>query len=167
DIVMLAERFLALASADYGRPPARLDAAARAKLLAHQWPGNVRELSNVMERVALLSDAPIITADMLALDPGPAPSTAPPAALSALDLLRTPLMPTLEHTGWTISATARTLRIPRNTVLARMAKCGLHADPSVPFRRHVSRRLATRPTGWPAPVSTKAEDEPRHETFLL
>ncbi len=80
---MVAERFFALASADYGRPPARLDAAARAKLLAHHWPGNVRELGNVMERVALLSDAPIITADVLALDPGPAPSTAPPAALSA------------------------------------------------------------------------------------
>src|SRR5262249_11537150 len=74
DIILLAERFLTLASADYGRPPARLDAAARAKLLAHHWPGNVRELGNVMERVALLSDAPIITADALALDPGLAPA---------------------------------------------------------------------------------------------
>src|SRR5499425_1512813 len=167
DILVLAERFLALASADYGRPPARLDAGGRAKLLAHHWPGNVRELGNVMERVALLSDAPIITADVLALDPGPAPSTEPPAALSALDVVRNHLMSTLEHTGWNISATARVLRISRNTVLARMAKCGLHADPSVPFRRHVSRRLATRPTRWPNPVATKAEDEPRHETFLL
>src|SRR5262249_35056848 len=137
------------------------------KLLAHHWPGNVRELGNVMERVALLSDAPIITADVLALDPGPAPSTAPPAALSALDVLRNHLMSTLEHTGWNISATARFLRISRNTVLARMAKCGLHAHPSAPSRRQSPRRLAPRPTRWPTAVSTKAEGEPRHETFLL
>jgi len=167
DIITLAERFLALASADYGRPPARLDAAARARLLAYHWPGNVRELGNVMERVAVLSEAPIITADLLDLDPGPAPSTAPPTATSALDVMRNHLMSTLEHTGWNISATARFLGISRNTVLARMAKYGLHADPSVPFRRHVARRLATRPTRWPTPGSGTAEGERRHETFLL
>jgi len=167
DVVMLAERFLALASADYGRPPARLDEAARARLLAYQWPGNVRELGNIIERVALLSEAPIITANLLDLEPGPAPSAAPLAALSAVDVVRNHLMSALEHTGWNISATARLLRISRNTVLARMAKCGLHADPSVPFRRHVVRRLATRSTRWPMPAAAKTEGERRHETFLL
>src|SRR5215831_15573260 len=167
DIVMLAERFLALASADYGRPPARLDEAARARLLAYPWPGNVRELGNIMERVALLSEAPIITADLLDLEPGPALSAPPAAALSAMDVVRNHLMSALEHTGWNISATARLLRISRNTVLARMAKYGLHADPSVPFRRHVARRLATRPTRWPPPAAAKADGEGRHETFLL
>src|SRR5262249_49283518 len=58
-------------------------------------------------------------------------------------------------------------RLSPHTVLGRRANRGLHADPSVPFRRHVSRRLATRPTRWPTAVSTKAEGEPRHETFLL
>src|SRR5262249_58115145 len=86
------------------------------------------------------------------LGPGPALSTPPPAALSAMDVVRNHLMSALEHTGWNISATARLLRISRNTVLARMAKCGLHADPSVPFRRHVARRPATRPTRWPTPT---------------
>ncbi|HMB34726.1 MAG TPA: sigma 54-interacting transcriptional regulator [Methylomirabilota bacterium] len=167
DIVMLAERFLALASADYGRPPARLDEAARARLLAYQWPGNVRELGNIMERVALLSEAPIITADLLDLEPGPALPTSPPTALSAMDVVRNHLMSALEHTGWNISATARLLRISRNTVLARMAKCGLHADPGAPFRRHVARRLATRPTRWPTPAAAKVDGEGRHETFLL
>src|SRR5262249_47406190 len=97
DVVMLAERFLALASADYGRPPARLDEAARARLLAYQWPGNVRELGNIIEPVALLSEAPIITANLLDLEPGPALPTSPPTALSAIHLVRNHLTATLEH----------------------------------------------------------------------
>jgi transcriptional regulator with AAA-type ATPase domain/tetratricopeptide (TPR) repeat protein len=167
DIVMLAERFLARACADYGRPVAQLDAAARAVLLAYEWPGNVRELNNVVERVALLSEAPIITEALLGLRPSPAQATPPMARPSTLDMMRNHLVSTLEHTGWNISATARLLRISRNTVLARMTKYGLHADPSVPFRRHVSRKLTARPTGWPAPGPQEAQAGRRHEAFLL
>jgi transcriptional regulator with AAA-type ATPase domain/tetratricopeptide (TPR) repeat protein/DNA polymerase III delta prime subunit len=165
DIVMLAERFLARACTDYGRPSARLDAAARAMLLAYPWPGNVRELNNVVERVALLSEAAVITEALLGLRAGP-PQPAPPApAPSPLDVMRNHLVSTLEHTGWNISATARLLHISRNTVLARMTKYGLYADPSVPFRRHVSRKLTPRPTRWPALPDVGAGR--RHEAFLL
>ena len=52
---------------DYGLPPRALDASARATLAGYHWPGNVRELSNVLERVALLSEAPLIGADLLNL----------------------------------------------------------------------------------------------------
>ena len=62
DVVLLAERFLARACADYGLPTKRLAPDARHALLAHAWPGNVRELMNVMERVALLSSATTVTA---------------------------------------------------------------------------------------------------------
>ncbi len=165
DIVMLAERFLARACTDYGRPAAQLDAAARAMLLAYPWPGNVRELNNVVERVALLSEAPVITEALLGLRADPPPS-APPAP-STQDVMRNHLVSTLEHTGWNISATARLLHISRNTVLARMTRYGLHADPSVPFRRHVSRKLTPRPTRWPAPALPHADAGRRHEAFLL
>jgi len=167
DIVMLAERFLARACADYGRPVAQLDAAARAALLAYEWPGNVRELNNVVERVALLSEAPVITEALLGLRVSPAHPSPPVAAPSILDVMRNHLMSTLEHTGWNISATARLLHISRNTVLARMTRYGLHADPSVPFRRHVSRKLSPRPTRWPAAAPPEAEAGRRHEAFLL
>jgi DNA-binding NtrC family response regulator len=49
DIVPLAELFLAHAAASHGRPGIRIDASARALLLAHPWPGNVRELKHAME----------------------------------------------------------------------------------------------------------------------
>jgi transcriptional regulator with GAF, ATPase, and Fis domain len=76
DIVLLAERFLARACADYGLSPKTFARDARAALGAYPWPGNVRELGNVVERVALLNDEPVVTAAMLAL-PAPHPDPLP------------------------------------------------------------------------------------------
>ncbi len=67
DIVLLAEHYLARACADYELPPKRLLEDARRALTAYGWPGNVRELANVMERVALLSEAAEVTAETLGL----------------------------------------------------------------------------------------------------
>ncbi len=77
DIVLLAEHFLARACADYGLPAKTLAPDARAALLAYRWPGNVRELANTMERVALLADAPVVTADVLGLSARRPSSSAP------------------------------------------------------------------------------------------
>src|SRR5262245_22941579 len=60
DVVLLAERFLTQACADYGLGDKRLGADARRLLREYQWPGNVRELENVMERVALLGEETIV-----------------------------------------------------------------------------------------------------------
>src|SRR5512134_3029676 len=49
DIPLLAEHFMALMAAEYGRRPKRLAPEASARLQHYQWPGNVRELRNVME----------------------------------------------------------------------------------------------------------------------
>src|SRR5690349_23673353 len=65
DVLLLAERFLARACADYGLSPKRLDASAQAGLLAYPWPGNIRELGNVIERAALFTEAAVITGVML------------------------------------------------------------------------------------------------------
>src|SRR5262249_1139160 len=67
DVLLLAESFLARACADYGLSPRRLSEASRAALAAHDWPGNVRELANVIERVALASQGPVIEPDALEL----------------------------------------------------------------------------------------------------
>src|SRR5262245_55667659 len=55
DVVRLAEHFLAEHAAAHRVQAKRLDAEARAWLLAYPWPGNVRELSHLMERVTLLA----------------------------------------------------------------------------------------------------------------
>jgi Nif-specific regulatory protein len=43
-----------------------LSAAALARLEQHPWPGNIRELGNVIERLVLLSDSAMVSAEELA-----------------------------------------------------------------------------------------------------
>ena len=143
DILVLAAAFLERACREYGLPPKTLDADARARLRAYAWPGNVRELANVMERVALLTDAAVVSARMLELGPGRAGGGAPATGVSALltsdEVAREQLVAALEETGWNISVTARRLGITRNTVRARIARFDLrspglppHPDPPEP-----------------------------------
>src|SRR2546425_11885730 len=77
DILTLAGPFLAQACADYELAPKTLTEDARETLLAYRWPGNVRELANLMERVALLIDAPLVTGDRLDLAVPPGRSAPP------------------------------------------------------------------------------------------
>src|SRR5213594_4851916 len=77
DILTLAEHFLAHTCTEYGLAPKTLAEDARAALVAYRWPGNVREVANVMERAALLIDAPFLTADKLEL-------AAPPSRRASL-----------------------------------------------------------------------------------
>src|SRR5262245_55192832 len=126
DAIALAEGFLARACADYDLPRKTLDEGARRALLAHPWPGNVRELSNVIERVALLSDASVVTAEMLGLveSPAAAPARSAPAAPVALDeamgsVEQQHLREALERTAWNISRAAVELGVSRNTLRYR------------------------------------------------
>ena len=129
DVVFLARHFLTRACADYGLAPKTLTADALEAMRAYAWPGNVRELSNVIERTALLTDAPALTAAHLAL---PAhtrseAATGPDAAgsfmgKSARDADREHLLQVLTETGWNISRTAARLAIVRNTVQARIRR---------------------------------------------
>jgi len=64
DVVLLARRFLAEATARSGRP-LRLSAAAEAAIRSAKWPGNVRQLQNEMQRLAALSEGPEVKASEL------------------------------------------------------------------------------------------------------
>src|SRR3989441_1584079 len=77
DILTLAEHFLKRTCIEYGLAPKTLTNDARAALIAYRWPGNVREVANVMERVALLTDAPVLTADRLELAAPPGRPASP------------------------------------------------------------------------------------------
>jgi DNA-binding NtrC family response regulator/tetratricopeptide (TPR) repeat protein len=161
DIITLARTFLERACREYGVPPKSLGADAQACLLAHAWPGNVRELTNVMERVAVLTEAATVSAAMLGL--GTAPGTPPPAAEADG---REQLHAVLEETGWNISLTARRLGITRNTVKARIARHDLRpgqaptpaARLEMPPRPAASAQAtpADRPPGFAAETATPA-----------
>ncbi len=169
DILFLAEHFLARVCADYHLPPKEFDAIARSALLAYRWPGNIRELANVIERVALLSEGSLVTADVLGL-----PET-PRAELTDIALEETTvplddvvgsverehLLQALRQTNWNISRAAALLGISRNTLRYRIEKHALRPGVSPPPRRRVERSPVARPTapaavppevGPPAPV---------------
>ncbi|HVG84869.1 MAG TPA: sigma-54 dependent transcriptional regulator [Vicinamibacterales bacterium] len=66
DIPALADHFMALMAAEYGRRPKRLAPEAVARLQHYQWPGNVRELRNTIERLIIMVAGDTITAQDLA-----------------------------------------------------------------------------------------------------
>ena len=162
DILLLANHFLARAAADYGVSARTLSQDACARLLAHPWPGNIRELANLMERVALLSDAPQVTAAMLDLTQAPAAEPPAPQSMSSdvgsldhamADHIRT----ALEQTGWNLSRTAARLGIARNTLRVRIDKLGIRPPGARPSAAH---RAAPRPARPPTGASTPATTPP-------
>jgi DNA-binding NtrC family response regulator len=152
DIRLLAEHFLAEACADYGLPPRSLSADAVAALCAYPWPGNVRELTNVMTRVAALSEEQEITAQALDLPVAVTPIVRnhTPAVLTQAHAVngfeRAMLIESLNATGWNISFAADRLGIPRNTLRYRMARHGLRAEGVIRRRPSSSRTKRASPS---------------------
>ena len=177
DVLLLAERFLARACADYGLPAKTFSPEARARLLAYPWPGNVREVGNVAERVALLAEGDVVGADILELSSpavassGPAPVQSAPAQ-SLDDAMRKHLLAALTQTGWNISRTAAMLGISRNTVRARIQKYGVPQEAGL--ARTVAPKAGARPVAVepsraapePAIVPTRIRWERRRLTIL-
>jgi DNA-binding NtrC family response regulator len=60
DLPELASRFLEEACLRNGRRPMSFARDAYLVLQGHEWPGNVRELRNLVERVAILCDGPVL-----------------------------------------------------------------------------------------------------------
>ena len=168
DILTLAEHFLAHTCTEYGLAPKTLTDDARAALVAYRWPGNVREVANVMERVALLTDAPVLTADRLELAapsgrsaPSPRrPDTTPPRSREGVSLEQTVeevervrILEVLHQTRWNISHAAERLGVTRNTLRYRLQKYGLRPPagtaeptaPAEPMNSTVEPATAARP----------------------
>ena len=68
DIRELAEHFVARFAAAYGRPPQTLTDGAVSLLQRYGWPGNVRELENLVERLVVVCDAPVVDETELPLE---------------------------------------------------------------------------------------------------
>jgi transcriptional regulator with AAA-type ATPase domain/predicted ATPase len=169
DILLLAEHFLAQACADYGLPPRRLASDARAALTTYTWSGNVRELGNVIERAALLVDAPVLTAADLALQTAPrSRAPAPDPSASPAPSERDELERALNETSWNVTRTAAMLGVTRNTVRARIARAGLQRPDGTPPPDAPAAALSLTPTR-PAPLGLLPKTtywESRRLTFL-
>jgi DNA-binding NtrC family response regulator/tetratricopeptide (TPR) repeat protein len=163
DVLVLADEFLARVCEDYGLAGRILTDDARAALVAYAWPGNVRELANVLERAALLSDGPTLTAAGLGLPAATvvdAERGARPAAAAAIaddaeaEGERRVLLDVLEATGWNFTRAAARLGLPRNTLRYRAERLGLSPE------GHPERRRGGRPPATPRAVEPAASPAP-------
>ena len=160
DVVMLARHFLDHACSEYGLPAKTLSSDAEAALVAYSWPGNVRELANVMERVALLTDASTVSADRLQLPRtarvAPAPSSGANVNEQLAVMERARLEDALRIEGWNISRAAARLGLARNTLRYRMERHGLFDEGANPRRRSESAARSDEQNGRPSMTKAAA-----------
>ncbi len=100
DLPALIDAFLREACAKNGRKPLALSQEALGVMAAYDYPGNVRELRNLVERLAILVEGPVITGqDARELLPRgragalPSPEAAPAPALVAPSVPVAPGLP--------------------------------------------------------------------------
>ena len=137
--------------------PKALSSDAEAALQSYTWPGNVRELANLMERVALLSEAEQVTTTALRLPRTPRVPVATSRTGESVDeqmasLERGRIEEALRAEAGNISRTAARLGLPRNTLRYRMERHGLldAGEASGHRRKHESldRPGNTAPVRW-------------------
>ncbi len=60
DILLLAKYFLSQFSQSFGKSFLGITPPAEQMLLAYPWPGNVRELRNIIERICIMANGPLL-----------------------------------------------------------------------------------------------------------
>lgn len=140
DIALLIHYFLEKMNTEKGRSIAGITPQAMALLVEYDWPGNVRELENLVERLCVLRDRG-------AIDVGDLPKAfhrqaqsaeilAPKLPLAGLDFrtvvnrFETDLIQqALKRTHGNKNRAAQLLGLNRTTLLEKMKKRGIDADP--------------------------------------
>ena len=141
----LRELIREILAAEGGRQ-ATLSADAERALMEYAWPGNVRQLCHVLRTALALADGgPIRREHLSALQPNPAPLTAPaPAPGASMALSEAPpstlnplqanerqlLLQLFAQHRWNISNVAKALHVSRNTLYRKLHK--LHIEVSHP-----------------------------------
>ncbi len=137
DIPVLAKFFLERLNRTFSRNFTEITDVAMALLTAYHWPGNIRELKNVMERICIMHNGPLILADHLPPEIRGGGSTSAAQrgdVLPDLELGLDLAVEQYEHglikaalakTGGNVLQTAQLLKVPRGTLRYKMAKYGL------------------------------------------
>jgi DNA-binding NtrC family response regulator len=132
DVGPLVASFLGAACERNGRKPMRASPEAIAALQAYDYPGNVRELGNLVERLAILADGPVITAaDVAAVLPGgrqpPGPGYRQGASFATLtdDAERAILLGALAAHRDSPTEAARALSMDRGHFYKRLKALGI------------------------------------------
>jgi len=132
DVPLLAEHFMALLSAEYGKRPKRFAPEAAARLQQYSWPGNVRELRNVIERLLIFAGGDTITAQDLGFlgRDGVPEAPAPPGPVVPLSDARDQfekdyILQTLAANQGNMSRTAEVLGVERSNLYKKLRAFGI------------------------------------------
>lgn len=132
DIPLLIEQFLQKFCEPLNRPLPTIAPETITALRAYKWPGNIRELENVIERIVVVYDEPLIL-----------PQHLPPELTQSIQShpLKTPLdyekykdnaerqfiVDALKANNGKINQTVANANIPKNTLLRKIKKFGIVA----------------------------------------
>jgi two-component system, NtrC family, response regulator AtoC len=131
DIAPLALHVVANLSRDLGQPTREITPEATQLLERYSWPGNARELENVLERVLLLEDSPIIRPEHLppelaGVTVSRGRSFVLPASGFDLEVVeREFISQALDRANGNKSRAARMLGLSRDTLRYRLEKYGI------------------------------------------
>jgi DNA-binding NtrC family response regulator len=126
DIEKFIRCFLAESCARNDRTRPTLEPDALVALQSHDWPGNVRELKTCMERLALLTEGPVITGEHVYEVLASRHRQGNPEGVRPLaEVERDAIERALRHFGQNRTRAARALGISRRTLQARLRDYGL------------------------------------------
>jgi two-component system response regulator AtoC len=143
DIPTLVRHFLQKYNRRLNKQIDGLEPEALAVLQAYAWPGNIRELENLIERVLLFADGPLIHLKDLpdslrgaaagTPTPFPALGSAPSSETGLKDIVRMHaaelekdlITRALEETGGNVTRAAKLLQISRKSLQTKMKEFGL------------------------------------------
>lgn len=102
--------------------------AAMKKLINASWPGNVRELKNIVEYCVAMSSDPVISPDLIMLDPEETNDGLKPFKEAKMDFEKKYIMQLLQLTKGNVSRAAKLAGKYRADFYDLMKKCGLNAE---------------------------------------
>jgi two-component system, NtrC family, response regulator AtoC len=137
DIPVLAKFYLMRYNRAFSRNFQEIEAEALRLMEVYDWPGNIRELKNVIERICIMHNGPVLRREYLPLeicrqDHPTGPVIAPELLQEGLGLEETIdavekkiIEAALARSQGNVLQAAHLLKVPRGTLRYKMAKHGL------------------------------------------
>jgi DNA-binding NtrC family response regulator len=129
DIPLLADHFVRRFSRQFNKPVVSVAPDALAMMREYPWPGNVRELQNVIERLVVLVEGPVIALEDLPLElllpdhrAKATEAEALPLKHASDDFERQIVLRVLERVRWNQSEAARILGLHRNSLKVKLER---------------------------------------------
>ncbi len=127
DIPLLVEHFLAQFCERHRRSVKRLSVEAMRLLTTHRWPGNIRQLKNLIERLVVTVESPVIETSSMPLESRTSTEqTITTLADAVMAVERQTIQSALVACDFHRERTARLLDVSVRTLQYKMSHYGMH-----------------------------------------